>query len=282
MFRSVTPELVVEEDCQLLFERSGLSTLNDFMAFSGGERVCHKPGRSVYRFALAGRVFYLKRNRFHWGEFLKRLSRFSLPPRSGKQEWENILKIKAAGIATVKPIAFGEKHLLGVEVASFSVTEEIYAAEPLDEVIGREWCGLHSHVTRLQKRRIIRNLAQFAGGFHRQGMNHQDFYLNHFFIDQDGKFYLLDLQRVQQRPKVPERYLVKDLAQLSYSSRRFACLSATDKMYFMLNYYRIEKLNDEIKRMIQKINTKTARISRHDAKHRLKRIRRGELSAMFY
>jgi hypothetical protein len=260
-----------------MLDAIGLRSCRDFLDFTGGEHVCHKRGRSVYRFETGGKTFYLKRNHLHPVEIWKGLMKFRLPPRSGLIEWENVQAIRKAGVPTVTPVAFGEKLFLGRELASFTLTEELRGAEPFDEFIARDWSDAPKGERRREKRRLLRKLALLARHFHGQGLNHQDFYLNHFFLDREETFYLLDLQRVQRRRQVPRRYLVKDLGQLAYSSLRFPCLSRTDKLYFFLHYRGTEKLTMADRRLVRMIEAKAARIARHDVKLRLRRIRRGEM-----
>jgi len=273
----VAGDVLVSRRFQDLLAAIGLRSCRDFLDYPGGACVCHKRGRSVFRFETGGKTFYLKRNSLHPVEFWKSLMKFRLPPRSAWREWESIRAVRAAGIPTVTPVAFGEQLLLGRELASFTLTEELYGAEPFDEYIAREWGGASKGERRREKRRLLRKLAQLARHFHGQGMNHQDFYLNHFFLDGEETFYLLDLQRVQRRQQVPQRYLVKDLGQLSYSSLRFPCLSRTDKLFFFLHYRGTKKLAMADRRLVRAIAAKTARIADHDVKLRVRRIRRGEM-----
>ena len=196
-------DVTCASDCVELLAFAGLKSFDDFINFPDGVRICHKRGRSVYRFEIGERAFYLKRNLFHSVEFWKGLSRLRLPPRGAWVEWQNILAIGAAGIPTVTPIAYGEKRRCGIEVASFSITEELYGAEPLDDYIARELIAPLSPEKIKLKRRLIDKVAELARNFHSRGMNHQDLYLNHFFIDKFERLHLLDLQRVQRRRVVP-------------------------------------------------------------------------------
>ena len=267
-------DILVDSTTWPLLQQAGLSDFDSFMDFPGGRRVVHKRGRSVFRFELGGRAFYLKRNRLHRVELLKQLSRGKLPPRSARQEWHSIQAVTAAGIPTVKPVAFGESTCLGMETASFTVTEELYGARPLDELI-RD--GYLDRLESLERRALIRKLAALARKLHDAGMNHQDFYLNHFFIGEDESVYLLDLQRVQLRQRVPERYLIKDLAQLNYSVDYYGGFSNVDRLRFVIDYADLDGLNNVVKEFIRKVLRKTARIARHDVKLMQRRKRRGEL-----
>lgn len=269
--------MTVAAEAYPLLQKAGLDSFDAIMEFPGGTRICHKRGRSVYRFEIDGRAFYLKRNRLQRVEFFKRLSRFKLPARGAWEEWESIRLVREAGLPTITPVAYGEWRFLNLEVGSFTLTEELYGAEPLDSFIEREWSVAPPGSKRREKRKVIHDLARLARRFHDRGMNHQDFYLNHFFLDGTGNLYLLDLQRVQHRPKAPMRFVVKDLGQLFYSSLRFPCLSRSDKMFFLLNYLGIGHLERKGKSLAGRVLAKNARIARHDVKLRARRRKRGEL-----
>lgn len=270
-------DVTLLEETVSLLASAGLKDFHDFMDFPGGERICHKRGRSVYRFSIGDRVFYLKRNVFHKVEFWKRASRLRLPPRSAKQEWESILALTNLGIPTVKPVALGEKTFLGFETTSFTLTEEIYGAEPLDTFLLREFSGPLSEANRQKKRHLIRKVAELAARFHGRGFNHQDFYLNHFFLNSDGTLFLLDLQRVQQRRAVSPRFQIKDLGQLNYSADYLGGFTRGDRMRFLHAYFACDHLTPGQKGLVRRVAAKTARIARHDVKLLARRRRRGEL-----
>jgi heptose I phosphotransferase len=268
--------VVVAADVVAALRQAGLVTFSDFMDFAGGSRVVHKRGRSVYRFECGGRAFYLKRNRLHPAEIWKSLSRLRLPHLGARTEWDNIEAVRAAGIPTVTPIARGERCFCGLETASFTLTEELYGAEPMDVVVRREFVTPAPGAHRL-KRRLIEGMACVARSLHAGGMNHQDLYLNHFFLDGAGTLYLLDLQRVQRRHRVPRHYLVKDLAQLNYSAHVYGGFSRSDRMRFLLRYLGSARLDGEGRALARAVLAKTARIARHDAKLTVRRRKRGEL-----
>lgn len=269
--------MIVAADALPLLKESGLVTFDDFMNFDGGTRICHKRGRSVFRFESGGRAFYLKRNRLHRVEFWKALSRFRWPSLGARTEWENILAVQAAGIPTVTPIAMGERFSYGIETASFTLTEEIYGAEPLDVVWRRDFAAPRSPERVREKRTLVEKLALLTRRLHGCGMYHQDFYLNHFFLGPDGALHLLDLQRVGRRRQVPEHYRIKDLGQLNYSADYYGGVSRRDKLLFLHAYLGRDGLSDLDKVLLRRVAAKTARIASHDVKLRQRRRRRGEL-----
>jgi len=255
----------------------GLKRFDDFMNYAGGDRVCHKRGRSVVRLQVGEKAYYLKRNRLHPVEFIKALLRLRWPPRSARQEWRNLQALHQSGIPTIIPAAFGERVRFGIETESFTVTEELYGAEPVDVIVTREFMAPRSLTSVRRKRDLIRQIASLARVFHGHGMNHQDFYLNHFFLRSDGRLFLLDLQRVQCRRNVPMRSLVKDLAQLNYSTRVYGGFTDTDRIRFFKSYLETMKLGARDRRLLYRIIAKTERIAKHDVKLMQRRRRRGEL-----
>jgi heptose I phosphotransferase len=267
--------ILVATEVWPLLQQAGLTNFDAFMDFSGGRRVVHKRGRSVFRFEIEERAFYLKRNRLHPLELLKQLSRCKLPPRGALQEWAAIQAVAGAGISTVKPVAFGERTYLGVETASFTVTEELYGARPLDELMLEKFEPLDNHHG---KRELIKKVAKLARRLHNAGMNHQDFYLNHLFLDEKGVLSLLDLQRIQSRDCIPQRFLIKDLAQLAFSARRFPTISRSDHLRFLLAYRGEQRMSQGSRQLLTKVQRKVRRIARHDIKLTVRRRARGEMS----
>jgi len=80
---------------------------------------------------------------------------------------------------------------------------------------------------------------------HRNGINHRDYYICHFLLDvsadvltlppQDLRLSLIDLHRVQLRSSTPERWIVKDVGGLYFSSMRIG-LTRRDVYRFMQVY----------------------------------------------
>ncbi len=66
---------------------------------------------------------------------------------------------------------------------------------------------------------------------------------------------LIDLQRVEHRRKFRGRWLVKDLAQLSYSAPRDR-ISWTQRLAFMKHYLGVRKLRPQDKRLIRQVLAK--------------------------
>jgi heptose I phosphotransferase len=107
-------------------------------------------------------------------------------------------------------------------------------------------------------------------------MYHQDFYLSHFYLGRGETLYLIDLQRVGRRAKVPTRFRVKDLGQLNFSADFAGGVSRAERMRFFLAYLGKKRLEAADKNLARKVMAKTRRIARHDVKLAVRRRRRGE------
>jgi heptose I phosphotransferase len=89
--------------------------------------------------------------------------------------------------------------------------------------------------------RLVHALAQSARRMHSAGINHRDFYLCHFHLDEsslrerDVRCYLIDLHRAQIRRTTPQRWRVKDIAGLYFSAMDCG-LSRRDLLRFMRHY----------------------------------------------
>ncbi|MEJ2745762.1 MAG: lipopolysaccharide kinase InaA family protein, partial [bacterium] len=170
-----------------------------------------------------------------------------------------VSRVRAAGIETMMPVAFGESRRLPWRGPSFILTAEV-GGKRLEDYV-RLLCGKFR-----EKRGIIAALADCARRLHRAGLNHRDLYLSHVFLRASGPA-LIDLQRVESNARGTNRWVVKDLAALNYSSPA-SVVSRTDRMRFLLRYLGVETLDADGKAFLKRIHRKTERIRRHDLKKR--------------
>jgi heptose I phosphotransferase len=120
------------------------------------------------------------------------------------------------------------------------------------------------------KRKIIEEVANIVARIHAEGLHHQDLYLCHFLCgsEQNGiPLTLIDLQRVEQRRKLPRRWQVKDLAQLHFSSAQY--ITRQDIRRFWKVYDSIYHTGRRIIPLWHSILRKSERIRRHTLKHGL-------------
>lgn len=208
-----------------------------------GQVVRTAHGRRTFRFTENGRAFFAKvHTGVGWREIVKNLITFRLPVVSAANEWRATRHIETLGVRVPSAVAFGERGRNPAHLRSYLVTEALENTLTLEQVAQR-WAK-QPPPARL-KRRIIDEIARIARTLHGNGINHRDFYLCHFRIDervvddpQHGDFaglILMDLHRVQIRRRVPFRWRVKDLAGLLFSAFDVP-LTRRDLLRFMARY----------------------------------------------
>ncbi|MGZ0655534.1 lipopolysaccharide core heptose(I) kinase RfaP [Coraliomargarita sp. W4R53] len=192
--------------------------------------------RLTYEMQLDGLHFFVKRHLGSgWKEVLKEWYRLRKPVVSARTEWEGAAILTAAGVRVPQILGKGERGRYPHNIESFVVLEAIPDAVCLEyvkagwhEFTGRRWVAL--------KRTLIQQIGSMVQSMHKQGINHRDLYINHFLINrteieawQHGQplpLCLIDLHRVQHRPSVPERWLLKDLRSLLFSAMDVGLTSA--------------------------------------------------------
>jgi heptose I phosphotransferase len=182
-------------------------------------------------------------------------------------EWNAILRFHEVGIPTMTPVAFGQSGLY-----SFLVTEAIENCIKLSDWVERRFPAdptkrLPADVL-AESHALANRVAEIARTLHGSGMHHQDFYLTHLLVPQDdtqGQMYLIDLGRVRQHKRLRPHWIIKDLAQLHYSSRR---LPLETWQRFLHGYFqRSLSANDEA--FLRKVTRKSEAIARHSCKNKL-------------
>ena len=270
-------------DCYLhadlvdLFNRHGLTRLNDFMSYPLGDPVTVKRGRSVVKVNLEGRTFYLKRNWLQFHEFAKGLTRLKLNQYGAYREWQSIFSINRIGIATVPVVAFGEKQFLGIEHKSFIVTEKLYGYESVENIAKERWTPPLTEAAIQEKLLIIEDAARIVRKLHEAGLNHQDLYLGHLFYHPENPMSIIDVQRVEKRDELPLRYRIKDLAQLYYSAQVTGNISRADCLRFFLTYLNKDEPDKRDRKLITAIIKKAGIIEKHTVKLLNRRRKRGEI-----
>lgn len=201
--------------------------------------------RRTVEFHLGGRHYFVKAHRgAGWGEVVKNWANGRPPIVSAEPEWKAIEALTRAGIATPRVSGKGLRGQSPAALESFVVMDALEGMISLEHfqrnwrnTSGRQWVQL--------KRSFLRAVADIARRMHNAGMNHRDFYLCHFLVrDRDWSQWkpgesvdltLIDLHRVQMRPCVPERWLVKDLGGLLFSAMD-AGITRRDLLRFIQAY----------------------------------------------
>jgi hypothetical protein len=219
-------------------------------------------------------AFFLKRHTSPpLREYLKLLTRFSWP-KSAMNEWQAIVRFHEMKLPTMVPVAAGKKRgRFGIVNQSFVLTEEIKDAKRLDHYL-EKWHENPLSPEQIKKKRgLIGRLAMITRKMHASGLNHRDYYLCHVFLREreqgkDFELFILDLHRVDIRHKVGQRWVVKDLAALNYSSLGLP-IHATDRIRFLKAYLQKSRLEAKDKPLLLRVLRKTKKIAGHAKKKRL-------------
>jgi len=204
-------------------------------------------GRRTLRFTRGKKDYFLKMHTgVGWGEIVKNLTYLRAPVVGALNEWHGVHRLNDLEIDTMAVAAYGIRGRNPATKHSFIVTEALPTETSLED-----YCADWKHnppktlkETRL-KRWILNKVVETARVIHENGANHRDFYLCHFLLDArfgedqqvsaESKLYLIDLHRLQMRRKTPERWAVKDIAGLYYSSKDIG-LTKRDLLRFMKLY----------------------------------------------
>ncbi|HAV11932.1 MAG TPA: lipopolysaccharide core heptose(I) kinase RfaP [Opitutae bacterium] len=205
----------------------------------------HVKNRLTYEQSLGDLHFFVKRHLgCGWNEVFKEWYRFRKPVVSARTEWEGAESLCKAGIRVPKVLGKGERGSYPHAIESFVVLEALEDCDTLEhfkegwhDYTGVNWVRL--------KRDLITEVATISRKMHAKGINHRDFYLNHFLLNRkhiknwsprtEIQLNLIDLHRVQQRSSVPRRWLIKDLGSLIFSALDVG-LTSSDAARFLKIY----------------------------------------------
>lgn len=208
-----------------------------------------KQGRSTGRWVLhaQGRrlVVYLKR---HYQLSRVRGLLAAVWPDGGwspaLEEWRHLEWAREQGLPVPATVAAGEFLGPWGRLQSVLAVEELTDMVPLNVAIPAAAANLKSANFDRWKRTLIRELACLTRMLHDRRCFHKDLYLCHFFIlaaDSQalpvwrGRVHVIDLHRMAHHRWTWPIWLLKDLAQLLYSSD-VAGVDARDRLRFWRAY----------------------------------------------
>lgn len=231
---------------ELRHSLQGRDTFYDVMNIDG-EVYREALGRRTLRFTRGDKDYFLKAHTgVGWGEIIKNISYLRAPVVGALNEWHGVHRLNDLEIDTMTVAAYGIRGNNPATKHSFIVTEALPTETSLEDFC-HDW--KHNPPRSLKqirlKRWILNKVVETARVIHENGANHRDFYLCHFLLDahfdsqdtvsEESKLYLIDLHRLQMRRKTPERWAVKDIAGLYYSSKDIG-LTKRDLLRFMTLY----------------------------------------------
>ncbi len=270
----LTPEFIVNRDHLSLLEAHDLTSFPALMSPEGAVPIKSNKVKRIVAFRLEGNgrtvTLYLKWHRSRpllsdWFRYMVGRPMVG----EGMKEWRNILAFRAYDLPVVTPVAAGQRWPGYGTKESFSLTLGLDDYSPLDEyVLGHFGQPLSDEKLR-QKRILIRSVAGLTRNMHWSGFNHQDYYLCHLFLkENDGgelDVRVIDLQRVGYQRWLRRRWIVKDLAELYYSSLATP-LTQIDRLRFFAWYSRGNDDRATRRCLLRRVIRKARAIATHDSK----------------
>ena len=221
----------------LLFDERGLK-LKQWLKSGQATLIKSGPGRLIYRVNLPGAAFYIKHFRsvkmFH---FLHRI----IKKDRARKEYESAKYLSKIGIATINPMAIGERRKYGVLVESFLISEAIPNGMTMHEFIERHILGGHVPLTARFRFQLTFELAKLAAKIHEAGIEHRDLHERNVIVqlDPEGnvKLFLLDLHEMVIHKSLDWECSRRELARLGrYFTLRTSC---SDRMRFFRQYAKL-------------------------------------------
>jgi len=265
---SADPVVILREELSDAWKGQDVFSLMENMQ---GKIAREMKDRQTLRFEINGQGYYRKWHRgVGWREIIKNCLQLRWPVLGASNEWNALNKLCALNIPSLIPLAYGVRGKNPARQQSFIVTRELTDVIQLDHFFEQHSVNVKT------KRRILTSVAEIARELHAAGINHRDFYLCHFMLktqliaDQSlvPEIYLVDLHRAQLRPQIPERWLVKDLGGLLFSSLNLR-FTQRDYLRFMRVYFaqELRAVLAEQTVLLEKITARARATYRRDFGH---------------
>ena len=197
--------------------------------------------RRTLRFVKDGASYFAKvHDAVGWAEILKELFNLKLPPVGARNEFAACRHLAARRIKAPRVAAFGRQGLNPARARSFVVCDALDGYVSLEDLTDA-W--LTDPAALALRRHLVYAVADLARRLHGAGVNHRDFYLCHIWAHAaalsrgEVELAIIDLHRAQIRPRVPRRWILRDLAALMFSTAHLG-LSRNDYLRFLKRYTR--------------------------------------------
>ena len=203
-----------------------------------GECFREQNGRITKRIQLGEQFYFIKQHHgIGWRELLKNLLQARLPVCSAKNEWQANHALQQLGISVPKILGYGLRGKKPSRMHSFVLMEEVKHTCTLEDLM-LTWRTSPPDFN--CKRNFIKKVASIARLMHAANYTHRDFYLCHFLLrtmhhKNSPDICLIDLHRARKRICNKQRWIIKDLAGLYFSSLGGG-LTARDYLRFIYYY----------------------------------------------
>lgn len=269
--------LIINREYRAFLSDIGLNTFDAVWRFPKGDIVKSAKQRSITKIAIrcdhGYRHLFIKKHFYEFSLWPKPMARL-FPKRKSSQgcvEFNNICDFRRHNIATVIPIACGERFCGIFRRDSFLITES-YAPYVSLEMLILHCSAFQQRLTSASwKKNLIAHLARFTRKMHAAGLTHCDYNADHILLHDSGEsdmpsVALYDLQRIRKRKWMRFRWMIKSLAELGFSLPPDIFTDA-EKVFLFLAYTGKNRLGFWDNLIVRWIRAKADRIRRHTEKH---------------
>ncbi len=232
--------------------------------------------RKTLRYEYQGNAYFVKIHQgIGWQECLKSYVRLQKPVVGAQTEFYALQRMATAHLNSLTVVAAGWEGNNPVSQVSFLVTKALIGMENL-EILLDAWDTYCP--TMKQQYQLVKAVARLIRDMHAIGINHRDLYSCHlvakvkpqsFIIDfEDLQIAVLDLHRAQLRNAVPERWKVKDVGSLLFSTLNTR-LTKRHWLCFMREYTQ-QSLRDILpQKFWQKVRRRALQLQRKALRNKL-------------
>jgi len=204
--------------------------------------------RLVYRFKVGGNIFYVKS--YKQATRLDK-ARYLIAPSKGRQEWQNLQKAYAAGLAVPEPVGYYEDKHSTLPYDNYLITRAI---EDSQEFLGylESKYDCYAGLGDLQeKRSIINSLAELIASLYRNAIIHNDLHpRNILYQSAAKKFHIVDWADITFLQSMSEQDFFKQLARFSGYFMLYA--SRLDRCFFLRVFMRAAKIDNSRYKELQR------------------------------
>jgi tRNA A-37 threonylcarbamoyl transferase component Bud32 len=162
-----------------------------------------------------------------------------------RREFKRLKFLEEKNINAPKVVFYGEKQIEN-KACAILTTVTLANFEPLDEVT-RQWRA-SGEVTRQQKQRLLQTVASSVRHFHKTGLVHRALYPKHIFVKNAAsapEVAFIDLEKA----RFSQFFLYRAYFDLSALSRHAESWTRSERLYFFLKYFQVQRMTPALKRI---------------------------------
>lgn len=275
----LTDHMTIDRPFREQLSRAGLDNVSVVLACVGHRLAAWSRTSDTIVHDLPNSDCTLFIKRYHYPQWRRRIRGMFrgtfLKTSRARSEYRALRLMRQLGIQGVRPIAYGERRFFHFLKSCFLITEAVPDAMPLSSFI-MTFGGHRASARAVRFRReILLTLARQVRHMHEAGFVHRDlFWRNVLIRPMPGdrfEFYFLDAS-VGRRIRMLQRRqdnIVGDIAAMGAVAPHFC--SKADQLRFLLEYLGIKKLNDEKRRWLRRVQSRSALLRETE----LQRLERG-------